>query len=258
MSNLELVKKIRQITGAGMSDINKALAEANGDENKTIEILRKSGSKIAAKKADRQIKEGAIAIARDDKKIAVVALGCETDFVARNQDFVQTVQDLAAELLRQGKDNFQTWATDKIQNDLIVKIGENLQLANFALLEGEIMDSYVHSNRKVAAVVILKGGSQELAKDIAMHVAAMAPKYLKPEDVPDDIVSKEKEIYTEQLKNEGKPEAMWEKILPGKLAKFYSEICLLKQIYIKDDKKTIEQLLQDNDASLEKYYYFSL
>ena len=258
MTNVDLIKKIRVATGAGMSDINKALAEAGGDETKAIEILRKSGQKIAAKKADRQIKEGAIAYSQAGDKIAVVALGCETDFVALNKDFVNTVQDLADELLKQGKDNFKTWATDKIQNDLIVKIGENLQLGSFDLVEGKTLGFYLHSNRKLAAAIVLSSGTADLAKDIAMHVAAMAPKYLSPEDVPADIVNKEKEIYTEQLKNEGKPENMWEKILPGKLAKFYSEVCLLKQIYIKDDKKSIEQLLKDNNASLEKYYYFSL
>lgn len=258
MSNLELVKKIRNITGAGMSDINKALTEAQGDENKAIEILRKAGQKIAAKKADRAVKEGVISLVQENNKIAVVALGCETDFVAKNQDFIDTVNSLAQELMKTGKEAFVEAATHKIQNELIVKIGENLKLASFDLIEAEIIGSYLHSNKKVAAVVVLSSGSEELAKDIAMHVAAMAPKYLRPEDVPADIVNKEKEIYSEQLKNEGKPEAMWDKILPGKLAKFYSEVCLLKQPYIKEDKQSIEQLLAANQAVLEKYYYFSL
>ncbi len=258
MPNLELVKKIRNITGAGMSDINKALTEAEGDETKAIEILRKSGQKIAAKKADRATTEGAIALAQDANKIAVVGLGCETDFVAQNQDFIDTVNSLAQELLKTGREAFVESATDKIQNELIVKIGENLQLGNFDLIEGDILGSYLHSNKKVAAVVVLESGSEELAKDIAMHIAAMAPKYLRPEDVPAEIVAKEKEIYTEQLKTEAKPEAMWDKIMPGKIAKFYSEVCLLKQPYIKEDKQTIEQFLTANNAVLEKYYYFSL
>lgn len=258
MSNLELVKKIRQITGAGMSDINKALAEADGDEEKAIEILRKAGQKIAAKKAERQIKEGVIALTQESNKIAVVALGCETDFVAKNPDFIKSVDDLAKELLSKGRETFQTWATDKIQNDLIVKIGENLQLINSDLIEAPIMGSYLHSNRKVAAVVTLKSGTSEIAREVAMHAAAMAPKYLVPEEVPAEIVDKEKEIYTEQLKNEGKPEAMWDKIMPGKLAKFYSDVCLLKQLYVKDDKMSVEQFLKANNAEIDKYYYFSL
>lgn len=258
MPNLELVKKIRLATGAGMSDINKALNEANGDETKAVEILRKAGQKIAAKKAERQIKEGAIVFAVEGKKLAVVALGCETDFVALNKDFINSVQELAQELLKRGLADFQAWATDKIQNDFIVKIGENLQLANFDLIEADIMGSYLHSNRKVAAVVTLQSGTADIAKEVAMHTAAMSPKYLRPEDVPAEIVAKEKEIYTEQLKNEGKPEAMWEKIMPGKIAKFYSEVCLLKQTYVKDDKQTIEQYLQANKAEIDKFFYFSL
>jgi len=133
-----------------------------------------------------------------------------------------------------------------------------LQLRDFDIIEGQVVGIYLHSNRKVAAVVVLASGSEELAKDIAMQAAAMSPKYLKPEDVPADVLAKEKEIYAEQLKNEGKPEAMWEKILPGKLEKFYSEVCLIKQPFIKDDKKTIEKLLQENNANIERYYYFSL
>lgn len=258
MSNLELVKKIRQVTGAGMSDINKALAEANGDEAKAVEILRKAGQKIAAKKADREIKEGTIVFAESAGKLAVVALGCETDFVARNPDFIAQVQALADELLKRGKDDFQAWANDKIQNDLIVKIGENLQLVKFDLIESTIMGSYLHSNRKVAAVVTLKAGTAEVARDVAMHAAAMSPKYLQPEEVPAELVDKEKEIYTEQLKNEGKPEAMWEKIMPGKIAKFYSDVCLLKQAYVKDDKQSVEQYLKANNAEIDKYFYFSL
>lgn len=258
MPNLELVKKIRNITGAGMSDINKALTEAQGDENKAIEILRKTGKKIAAKKADRATKEGVISLAPSKNKIAVVALSCETDFVAQNQDFIDTVDALAQELLSSGKEAFIELATNKIQNELIVKIGENLQLGNFDIIEGNILGSYLHSNKKVAAIVLLSSGSETLAKDIAMHVAAMAPKYLRPEDVPVEIINKEKEIYTEQLKNEGKPEAMWVKIMPGKIAKFYSEVCLLKQPYIKEDKQTIEQLLVANQAEIDKFFYFSL
>lgn len=258
MSNLDLVKKIRQATGAGMSDINKALVEANGDEAKAVEILRKAGQKIAAKKADREIKEGTIVFAEADGKLAVVALGCETDFVSRNPDFIQQVQELADELLKRGKDDFQSWANDKIQNDLIVKIGENLQLVKFDLIESAIMGSYLHSNRKVASVVTLKSGTKEIARDVAMHAAAMAPKYLQPEEVPAELLDKEKEIYTEQLKNEGKPEAMWEKIMPGKVAKFYSDVCLLKQAYVKDDKQSVEQYLKANNAEIDKYFYFSL
>lgn len=255
--SLELIKEIRQITGAGMSDVKKALDEA-GDREKAIEILRKKGQKIAAKKSDREVKEGVIAYEKKDNKVAVVALACETDFVAKNEDFQNAVQELAVKLMELGKAEFETWASKYIQDELIVKIGENLQLAKFDIYEGEVVGIYLHSNNKAATVVVLKGGSEDLAKDIAMHATAMAPKYLKPEDVPAEVVAKEKEIYTEQLKKEGKPEEVIVKILEGKVAKYYTEACLIKQAFVKDDKKSIEQLLEESGASIENFGYYSL
>jgi len=256
--SLELIKEIRQITGAGMSDVKVALDEAAGDRAKAIEILRKRGQKIAAKKSAREIKEGVIAFASADDKIAVVSLGCETDFVARNEGFQQAVSTLAEKLLSLGKDEFSAWATKYIQDELIVKIGENLSLVNFDVLSGKIIGTYLHSNKKVASVVIFSKGSQEIAKEVAMHIAAMAPKYLRPEEVPSEELAKEKEIYAEQLKKENKPEAILAKILEGKVQKYYSEVCLLNQPYIKDDKKSIEQFLKDNSAEIEKFAYYSL
>ncbi|MBT4210098.1 MAG: elongation factor Ts [Candidatus Komeilibacteria bacterium] len=256
--SLELIKEIRQITGAGMSDVNKALKEADGDRDKAIEILRKRGQKIAAKKSDREVKEGVIAFEKKDNKVAVVALACETDFVAKNEDFQTAVQGLAAKLMELGKEEFTTWASKYIQDELIVKIGENLQLAKFDIYEGEVVGIYLHSNNKNASVLVLKGGSEELAKDIAMHATAMAPKYIKPEDVPSEVIEKEKEIYTEQLKKEGKPEEVIAKILEGKVNKFYTEVCLIKQAYVKDDKKSIEKLLEENNASVEDFGQYSL
>jgi len=256
--SLELIKKIREVTGAGMQDVKKALDEAGGAEEKAIEILRKAGAKSAAKKADRMTKEGVISFAENSGKIAVVALACETDFVARNDDFISGVKNLAEKLLASGKDGFAETTNKFIQDELIVKIGENLQLANFDILEGQVIGKYLHSNNKVAAVAVLKAGSPEVANDIALHAAAMAPKYLRAEDVPADEVAKEKEIYTEQLKNENKPAEMLEKILPGKLQKYFAEVCLLNQPYVKDDKMTVEQYLKANNAEIEKFAYYSL
>ncbi len=256
--SLELIKKIRQITGAGMVDVKKALDEAAGNEEQAIDILRKAGSKIAAKKADRVATEGVFALAKNDSSIAVVSVNCETDFVARNEDFVATVNTFAAKLLELGEAEFESWAKNEITNNLIVKIGENLVLGSFAILSGENIGSYLHSNKKVVGVAVLKGGDKTLADDIAMHIAASAPKYLKPEEVEVEVLNHEKEIYAEQLKAEGKPEAMLEKIMAGKVEKFYTEVCLVKQMFIKDDKKSIEKLLAENNASLEKFVYYSL
>jgi elongation factor Ts len=256
--SLELIKEIRQITGAGMNDVNKALKEADGDREKAIEILRKRGQKIAAKKSDREVKEGVVAFESKDNKVAAVALACETDFVAKNEDFQAAVQELAKKLMEMGKDEFESWATKHVQDELITKIGENLQLVKFDIYEGEVVGTYLHSNKKAASAIVLKGGNEELAKDIAMHTTAMSPKYLKPEDVPTEVVDKEKEIYTEQLKKEGKPDEVITKILEGKVAKFYTEACLLKQAYVKDDKKSIEKLLEENSATIENFGYYSL
>lgn len=254
--SMELVKKVREATGAGVNDIKKALDEAMGDEQKAVEILRKQGLKLAAKKADRSLKEGVIALKKGDKRIAVVELDCETDFVARNQDFLTSAGEFAQKLLEIGQETFASWAQEKIQHELIVKIGENIQLGKYEIIEGEILGSYLHPNNKIAAVAELLGGTEELAKEAAMQVAAMNPQYLKPEDVPQEVIDKEKEIYRAQLLAEGKPEAMLEKIMEGKLQKFYGEVCLLKQPYIKDDKISVEKFL--GNAKIIRFFRYSL
>jgi len=254
--SLELIKKIREATGAGIQDVKKALDEASGDENKAVEILRKSGQKIAAKKAERSTNEGVIAIAREGSKIAVAALACETDFVARNDNFIAAADSFAKKLLVEGEAGFKDWAEEEIKKDLIVKIGENINLTDFAVFEGEVMDSYLHSNNKIASVVILEGGTEEQAREVAMHVAAMSPSYLKPEDVPAQEIDKEKEIYKEQLSKEGKPAEMMEKILEGKVQKFYTEVCLIKQPFIKDDKMSVEKFL--GEVKIKEFRRFSL
>jgi len=186
-----------------------------------------------------------VALARGENKVAAVVLSCETDFVSRNSDFQATTQSFADKLLSDGTDGFAAWAEGVIKNELVVKIGENIKLSDFGIIESPIIGSYLHANKKVAGVVALVGGNQELANEIAMQVAAMSPRYIKSEDVAKEEIDKEVEIYREQLKNEGKPENLWEKIITGKLAKYYEEICLLDQIYIKDDSKKISDLIAD-------------
>ncbi|MDP3244788.1 MAG: translation elongation factor Ts [bacterium] len=243
MFDSKLVMQLRAQTGAGVLDAKKALEETNGDLAQAVDFLRKKGAVKAAAKAERVTKEGVIALAKQGSKIAVAQLACETDFVARNSDFINTAEEFAQKLLTVSKEEFKTWAEEKIKNELAVKIGENIQLGQFDVFTGEVLGSYLHSNKKVAAVVILSGGTQELANDLAMQAAAMSPKYVRPEDVPADEAAKEKEICREQLKGEGKPENILEKIVAGKLAKFYEEVCLFKQSYIKDEDLTIEKLI---------------
>jgi len=258
MTDISQIKKLRDLTGAGMMDCQKALTEAGDDMDKAVEVLRKKGEKMAGKKADRVANEGVISIQGDNQKLAVMGLNCETDFVARNEDFIKSADEFANKLLETGKEGFESWAEAKIKDELIVKIGENLKLAIFDIVEAEVIGYYLHSNKKVATVVSLSKGNEEVAKEIAMHATAMNPQYLKPEDVPADVLEKEKEIYKEQLAKEGKPADIMEKILEGKVNKFYQEVCLVKQAFVKDDKKSIEKLLEENDAIIEKFTRYVL
>lgn len=254
------IKQLREKTGAGMNDCQKALDEAGGNFDVAVEIIRKKGLEKAGKKAERSTKEGLVALAREGNKVAVVAIACETDFVARNEGFIQAVDEFAKKLLVTEPAEFKTWAEEKITQELIVRIGENMKLAEFGVIQGEVLGVYLHSNKKLATVVTLADGNEIMANDIAMQIAAMSPKYLAPADVPAEEVAKEKEIYSEQLKNEGKPEAVIEKILAGKLNKYYSEVCLLKQPFIKDDKMTIEQLLESagGEAKITGFHHYQI
>jgi elongation factor Ts len=254
----QLITKLREITGAGVADCKVSLEEANNNLDQAVEILRKRGAIKAAKKAERATTEGVIAIARGEQKVAVVGLSCETDFVALNPDFVKAVNDLSRQLLDSTEADFVPAAETKIKEELIVKIGENLKLAFAQIVNGEILGIYLHANKKLASVVVLKSGSQSLANDLAMQVTAMSPKYLAPQDIPADVIAKEKEIYEQQLKTEGKPENMWEKIIPGKLNKFYQETCLLHQAFIKDDKISIGELVRKGQAEVVKFYRYQI
>jgi len=245
------ITQLRELSGAGIADCKAALEESGSDLNKAIEVLRKKGAIKAAKKSDRATKEGVIAMAKAGEKVAVVGLACETDFVALNEDFIETTNEFAQELLKQGSEKFKAWAEAKIKNELIVKIGENIQISSAEIITGKTIGSYIHSNKKVASVVVLSGGKEDLAINLAMQVTAMSPKYIKPEEVPAAEIEKEKEVYREQLKAEGKPQTMWEKIILGKLNKYYQDVCLLKQAFIKDDKIFIEQLIRNQGGDIE-------
>ena len=246
----QLITQLREMTGAGIADCKMALEEANSDLEKAIAILRQKGSVKAAKKAERATNEGVIAMAKDKDKVSLVGLACETDFVSQNSDFVATVNDFAQKLLTIELAEFEKIAQEKIQNELIVKIGENIKLAFAEVITGELIGVYLHSNKKLASIVILAGGNNELALDLAMQITAMSPKFISPQDVPATEIEKEKAIYREQLKNEGKNEAMWDKIIPGKLNKYYAEVCLLNQPFIKDDKMTVGDLIKQTAKTM--------
>lgn len=236
------VNELRQKTGVSMMACKKALVEADGNMEAAIDILRKKGEAKAGQKAERATKEGVVQIAKEGNKAALASVFCETDFVARNEELVALVKDIAQKAVSEGEGSAKSFAETGLK-ELFNKLGENLQLGELQIIEGPVVGSYVHSNNKLAAVVVLDGGEEEIATDLAMHVTAMNPQVIDPSEVSDEMVAKEKEVWTEQLKNEGKPENIIEKILIGKETKFREESALIKQPFVKDGEKTVEQLL---------------
>ena len=238
------VNSLRQRTGISMMQCKKALEEANGDEEKAIEILRKKGSAAADEKADRVMREGIILTRVEGNKAVIVTQYCETDFVAKNKEFRDIAEKAAETGLKEGIEVAKNQAEPALK-ELFTKLGENMSI-EVDLLEGEGLGEYVHTNSKVGTIINLKKPDSEKVRDVAMHITAMNPTVVSPEDLPDDVVIKEREIWTEQLKSEGKPEAIIGKILEGKEKKFREESALLKQAFVKDGEKTVEEYLEDN------------
>ncbi len=258
------VNKLRQQTGAGMMDCKNALVEADGDFEQAVDILRKKGQKVAAKRSDREASEGlVIAKTTDDGKRGVlVVLNCETDFVAKNDDFgafANKIVDIAVTNNPSSLDELKGLSFngdglsvgDKITEQTGV-IGEKLDLSAYEIVNAERVVAYNHPGNKIATVVGLsqEAAPEEVGKDVAMQVAAMAPVALTADEVPQDVIDREIEIGKEQAIQEGKPAEMAEKIAMGKLNKFYKENTLLAQAFIKDNKKSVEQYLKDHDGDL--------
>jgi elongation factor Ts len=256
MIDKSIILKLRQETGAGMVDCQKALEESNGNTEEAMEILRKKGTLKAAKKAERATKEGLVAlkISDDKKKGAMVNVLCETDFVSRNENFISLINELLDKTFA-GESAEQYFESQK--SDLVMKIGENLQFGKEATLEGAFVVGYLHGNKKNGVLVAFdKEIDATLASGIAMHVAAMQPQYLTADQIPAEVIDKEKEIYTEQLKAEGKPAEIIEKIMGGKLNKFYEDSCLLNQKFVKDDSQSIQEVIKD--AKITSYLLFKI
>jgi elongation factor Ts len=225
-----------------MLAVKKALEEAGGDEEAAIELLKKRGEAQAVKKAGRDQSEGSIFIETASGKAGMVFLGSETDFVARGDDFKAAGVELAKMALEKGADAVKTHAETFIP-ELVNKLGENVSLTDVQVVEGGTLGSYVHSNSKIGVVITLDGGDEAKARDVAMHAAAMAPEVVSPDEVPVEAVEKEKEVWKEQLKADGKPENIWDKIMMGKEKKFRGESALLKQEFVKDPSMTVEKYL---------------
>lgn len=257
------VNKLRKQTGAGMMDCKKALVEAEGDFDAAIDILRKKGQKVAAKRADRAATEGAvIAKANADATAAVlVSLNCETDFVAKNDGFVKLATDLldlAITSMPADLDAFKAMDFNgmTVEEKLIEQtgvIGEKIEIGAYEKIEAAYASAYIHAGNKLASLVGLTArpeNAQEVGKDVAMQVAAMNPLGLAKEDIAADVVARELEVAKEQAREEGKPEAMLDKIANGRLNKFYKENTLLEQMFIKDNKKSISQYLNENEKGM--------
>ena len=259
------VNKLRKMTGAGMMDCKKALQEANGDFDAAVTILRKKGQKISSKRADRATTEGAVFIneTEDATQATLIALNCETDFVAKNEDFVnlgqavlKTATDSApADLAALKALAIDGRSIDEHLTDLMGKIGEKIEVSSFEQVKADKVASYRHANGKIGVLVALNGGNSDdvaqVGRDIAMQIAAMRPVSVDESGVPEDVKQREIEIGKEQARSEGKPENILEKIAMGKLNKFYKENTLLHQQFVKDNSKNIKQVLADVSKDLK-------
>ena len=269
MITAQSVKELREKTGAGMMDCKKALTEAQGDMEKAIEILREKGLAAAAKKAGRVAAEGIVKtyISEDSKSAGIVELNCETDFVAANEEFVTFAARLAEMASTTEATSVEAFVDEKFEGEttvsealtaLIAKLGENMTVRRFERFNVEkgIVQSYIHGGGRIGVVVELGCDSDnaevlsEVAKDVCMQVAAANPSFLSREDVDNESLEKEKEIYRVQALNEGKPENIVEKMVMGRIQKYYKEVCLLDQAWVKDGDKSISKYLQEKSKEV--------
>ena len=268
MISASMVKDLREKTGAGMMDCKKALTETNGDMEKAIEYLREKGITKAAKKSSRIAAEGLVLayVSEDNKVGAAVEVNSETDFVAKNDEFRTFVQALAKQVALNNPVDVEALLNEEyieeagkkvseVLTDKVAKIGENMNIRRFVRFETTdgLVESYIHGNGKIAVLVNMKNADTELAKDICMQVAAARPEFLDEASVPAERLAKEMEILKAQAMNEGKPEAIAEKVVQGRIGKFYSEICLVDQEFVKNPDIKISELLKTKNAEIVEF-----
>lgn len=270
MVTASLVKDLREKTGAGMMDCKKVLTETDGDMEKAIELLRERGIAKAAKKSGRVAAEGLVEayISEDGKTGAVVEVNSETDFVGKNEEFKTFVMNIAKQVVEKNPTDVEALlaqesmevagkTVQEVLVDKIATIGENMNIRRFARFETDgLVEKYIHGDGKIAVLVNMKKGTSEVAKDICMQIAAARPEYVRKEEVPEERVNKEMEILKAQTMNEGKPEAIAEKIVQGRIGKFYEEICLVDQAFVKDPNKKVNQLLSETDSEVVEFARF--
>ena len=265
MISASMVKDLREKTGAGMMDCKKALTETNGDMEKAIEYLREKGITKAAKKSSRIAAEGLVLayVSEDGKVGAAVEVNSETDFVAKNEEFRTFVQALAKQVALNNPTDVEALLEEEyieeagkkvseVLTDKVAKIGENMNIRRFVRFETTdgLIEKYIHGDGKIAVLVNMKNADNELAKDICMQVAAARPEFLNEQAVPAERLAKEMEILKAQAMNEGKPEAIAEKVVQGRIGKFYSEICLVDQEFVKNPDMKISDLLKSKGAEV--------
>ena len=265
----ETVRTLRERTGAGMMECKKALVETGGDLDAAAEIMRKAGLAKADKKAGRIAAEGAIVTATgaDGRSAVLVEVNCETDFVARQPDFLAFAADVAQAAVGAGTTTSEALAGLKLasgatveesRRSLVAKIGEKIDVRRAGMLHApERIGTYIHGTR-IGSLVALKGGDEALARDLAMHVAAANPQFVTPAEVPADVVAKEREILAAQAMAEGKPQAIVDKMVEGRLRKYLAEICLTGQSFVKDPDTTVGQLVQNANASVSGFLRFEV
>ncbi len=269
MISASLVKELREKTGAGMLDCKKALEANNGDLNASVDWLREKGISSAKKKADRIAAEGLAAILIEGNDAVAVEINSETDFVAKNEEFKTLVDDVLKTVIKSDvntvEEALELSTNEGTINDLIVaktaKIGEKLSFRRFEHVkknENESFGSYIHMGGKIAVLTLLKGANEEVAREVAMHAAAMRPAYVKTSEVPTEELEREKTVLKEQAINEGKPAEIAEKMVAGRIQKFYKEICLEEQPFIKDGDITVGTYVKNNGGEILKMIRFEV
>ena len=259
--NTSLIKELRDLSGVGLMDCKKALEASNNDIDEAIDYLRKKGISKAAKKADRVAAEGLSTVVIDGNNASIVEVNCETDFVAKNEKFVNLVNKIADLIVKNDVKTMEeamSLSTEEgTLNDTIVNftatIGEKISFRRFARLsktDSQNFGSYIHMGGRIAVLTLLEGADEETAKDVSMHAAAMRPSYVKREDVPAEEVERETSVLKEQAMNEGKPAEIAEKMVNGRINKFYKEICLEEQDFVKDSDMTVGAFVKSKNGSI--------
>ena len=254
-----MVKELRERTGLGMMDCKKALVDSEGDMEAAIENLRKSSGMKAAKKAGRIASDGLLSIKADGATGVIVEVNCETDFAARDENFIAFVKTVTDKVFDLGETDVDALGLETERENLVQKIGENISIRRAQVFkdEGTVVE-YLHTNGRIGVMLSMQGGSEDLGKDVAMHIAAMNPTVVSSEDAPADLVAKEREIYAAQAQDSGKPPEIVEKMIDGRIRKYLAEISLMEQAFVKDSDTKIGALLKKEGAVVNRFVRYEV